>query len=591
MSYGVSIITLTKLTSSIYLKVLLEIIKTQSYKNIIEWLIIESSIKKEETENNEKIIDELIHSEKKLKIKYIPYQENKNNNQLRNHANNIANGEIIVNLEENDYYFKNCVETRVGRLIKGYNIICSNNYYIYDLYLNKTFISKNNPSSSGLTYFKSYIITHCLDDNEDINENIKNVSNIDYLPLELSQVQIIHKFNLFFKRYNSIMTLMGKSNNWINLMDEVIEEFILDKHLKIYKKLINNDYLDFDIVYYTGLSGIIWDPENLKLGGSEQAVVHLSKNWVKNNKKVVVYGNFPNNKNIDGVEYVHYVNFPFEKKIKNLIIWRSSGIMSLMNINFNADNVLLDLHDNFSYTLAKLNKNNLLPFLKKVSKYMFKSNYHLECFEEFINEKLPNDKYDIILNGVRINEFYSNNYENRNPYRFCYCSSYDRGLETILEKLWPIIINKEPRAELHIYYGMDYLYDVKFKNKLKNLMNQPGVYEYGRQPIDIITKEKQTSTYHLYLTNVDAEIDCISIKESIIAGCIPIISNFGVFKERNGIKYDWNPNDDLSCKNIANDLLIKINDQNYINCIRNELINIKYLNWNETSKAWLNNFI
>jgi hypothetical protein len=48
------------------------------------------------------------------------------------------------------------------------------------------------------------------------------------------------------------------------------------------------------------------------------------------------------------------------------------------------------------------------------------------------------------------------------------------------------------------------------------------------------------SSFQLYVTNTISEIDCISIKESVLAGCIPIISNFGVFEERDGIHYDFN---------------------------------------------------
>ena len=35
------------------------------------------------------------------------------------------------------------------------------------------------------------------------------------------------------------------------------------------------------IVYYCGENEIAWDPEDKKLGGSEQAVVQLSEQWTK----------------------------------------------------------------------------------------------------------------------------------------------------------------------------------------------------------------------------------------------------------------------------------------------------------------------
>jgi hypothetical protein len=47
------------------------------------------------------------------------------------------------------------------------------------------------------------------------------------------------------------------------------------------------------------------------------------------------------------------------------------------------------------------------------------------------------------------------------------------------------------------------------------------------------------STFCLYLTNNKSEIDCVSIKESLLANCIPIISNSGVFKDMDGIHLDF----------------------------------------------------
>ena len=80
----------------------------------------------------------------------------------------------------------------------------------------------------------------------------------------------------------------------------------------------------------------------------------------------------------------------------------------LMNFDYSADNIIIDLHDNFSYTLAHLDRPKLLLSLEKVNKYAFKSNYHLACFEEFIGRKLNGEEYFIALNGVRVEQFKNN---------------------------------------------------------------------------------------------------------------------------------------------------------------------------------------
>jgi hypothetical protein len=196
------------------------------------------------------------------------------------------------------------------------------------------------------------------------------------------------------------------------------------------------------------------------------------------------------------------------------------------------------------------------------------------------------------MNGLRIDNFKNNNNNYiRNPFRFCYCSCYSRGLEIILEKIWPIIYNKEPKAELHIYYGMDYVFDDKYKLKINLLMSQCGVMDHGRQPMDMIIREKYLSTFHIYLNNSIAEIDCISIRESLITGCIPIISTFGVFNERHGIQYDFDISD-KKCNNIANDIINKMYDFNFINNSREQLLKSStIISWYDIAKEWINKSI
>jgi hypothetical protein len=87
---------------------------------------------------------------------------------------------------------------------------------------------------------------------------------------------------------------------------------------------------------------------------------------------------------------------------------------------------------------------------------------------------------------------------------------------------------------------MDLQTDVEFKNEMRQLLSQPGVMDHGRQSIEIISREKHLSTFHFYYTDWQ-EIDSISIRESLVAGCIPILSNVKVFKYRDGIHMQWLP--------------------------------------------------
>ena len=366
---------------------------------------------------------------------------------------------------------------------------------------------------------------------------------------------------------------------------------ILNIYINLYKININDDVI-YDIVYATGGGGIKWCPYDKNLGGSEQAIVHLANEW-SNNKNIYVYGNFSEELDIkadDSTYLKHYkfwYNYPFSAKVKNLIIWRKSGLYLLLKFNINADNIILDLHDNFSYTLQSMNNTDLIFCFNKITHFNFKSNYHKECFETFLQTKniiLENKKYNVIPNGIRLDEFkVANNYI-RQPYRFCYCSSYDRGIANIITNIWKKIYEKQPKSELHVYYGMDYIYDNTFKINMQYLLGEKGVMDHGRQTVEYIIEEKYKSTFHIYLTDTDAEIDCINIKESLVSGCIPLLIDINVFKERDGIKFNNLAETDAIISKI---LSLMDNNNNELEIIRDKLKQSKTIvDWKTTSAAW-----
>jgi hypothetical protein len=209
------------------------------------------------------------------------------------------------------------------------------------------------------------------------------------------------------------------------------------------------------------------------------------------------------------------------------------------------------------------------------------------------------DKLVIVPNGLRVDAFKNpSDKPVRNPYRFVYASCYTRGLLNILENVWPIIYAAEPRAELHCYYGLQSIRDENLVKRLRELLAQPGVMDHGRQSMDMIIREKYMSNFHFYWTNSTAEIDCISIRESLITGCIPILSKFGVFKERDGIHLDTTPGvyvpgssmpmpSPADNKRTAEIILSLLKDSDKMNKVRAVISNSKtILTWENVASQW-----
>ena len=271
-------------------------------------------------------------------------------------------------------------------------------------------------------------------------------------------------------------------------------------------------------VYY----GFSWDPEDKSIAGSEQAVVHLSEHWVQKGYKVVVYSLVPT-KVVNGVSYKWIECFDTEGSYEILILCREGTLNILKDRRPKAKLVLSDLQDD-TQTYKHM------EFISYVDRFMFKSNYHVSCYKHL---SLPEDKYFICPNGLQLQNFTPST-EQRDPLRFCYTSSYDRGLEQLLEWSWPKIHKEFPTSTLHVYYGWAPWHETEQRNRIEKLMEQSGVIHHGRVSNAEVISEKYKSSMHLYPCHHPTEIDCINIRESVLAECIPVLSDQNVCPERDG---------------------------------------------------------
>ena len=566
----VSIITITQNKRFECLEILLELIKVQTYSNIIEWIIVEGSKMDIDAEENKNKITELIDNKQKellFKIIYVEKKKTVKLGELRNIGNKNCNGDITVCMDDDDYYPINRVEHAVSKLSNSSSKIagCSAHLmydYDLDILVQMKQFGQYHSVNSCMAWKKEYLVSNSHDNEKDSGEESSFTKNFTEPMVQLDPYSTVilssHSLNTYSKKKFFIAHLNQIPNSIEKIITKPIEKYIPQKILSDYKNIFNsfnsqNDK-DYDIVYMCGGFSISWTPEDKKLGGSEQAVVNLSENWVKMGKSVIVYGEVPDI-TLNDVVYRPWNKFDFKRKYKNLILWRNFGLSTIIPLNIKADFMAVDVHDNFIGQVGE----NFKKYYNKCNKIFLKSNYHKECLLNKVDSNIDNNKIITIPNGIRVNKFTNKPEEiERNPFRFCYCSYYTRGLDKIISILWPIIYNYEPRAELHVYYGMDGIKDENYKNYLLRLLSQPGVMDHGRQPIEMIIREKYLSTFHFYITNTEAEIDCISIRESLVTGCIPLLSNFGVFKERQGLHFDFN-----------NDKEIKMASINIINLLKN----------------------
>jgi len=130
-----------------------------------------------------------------------------------------------------------------------------------------------------------------------------------------------------------------------------------------------------------------WDANSLEkgIGGSETAVIQLSKEWTKLGYKVTVYGD-PEKKGVyDGVSYLPWFYFNHRDYFNIFIQWRSWALSSQVK----ARKFYVDLHDVWSGVDITRSE------IEHIDKIIVKSKYH-----RTFAPNIPDDKFLIISNGI-----------------------------------------------------------------------------------------------------------------------------------------------------------------------------------------------
>ncbi len=227
-----SIITITQYKRKEFIKNLCCLIRNQDYSNIIEWVIVEGSKTRIEKELNRKEINRLIESNKDLKIRYIYPYLLWNIGSLRNIGNRSCRGDIIVCMDDDDYYPKDRVSHCIERLLDSdLDIAGCSNMYMYDYNYEKLYKFdkfENHSTNNCMAFKREYLKDHRHDINLSYGEECSFTNNFTEKMAELDPKKCIiassHMSNTFDKK-----KLIKKMDN-----DEIYNLFEIDKDIKMF---------------------------------------------------------------------------------------------------------------------------------------------------------------------------------------------------------------------------------------------------------------------------------------------------------------------------------------------------------------------
>jgi glycosyltransferase involved in cell wall biosynthesis len=594
---SVSIVCVSRGNRVRFLDITKSCIAKQTYKNIIELIFVDGSQTPDESELFQNYFSTVLKKEFPI-ARCGSWIGAKNIGAYRNESNRLASGEIIVNFDDDDYYFPQRVKHTVEMLVKHDGSIAGcDDHYIYDSDMDmlcrapKTGLS-NLVTNNTMAYSGDFARKNKYDETKSHAEEPSFIGNeyvISLIPTNIT-VQFSHSNNTYNKQKLMIEAILkaegvspiASTERCSMRVDEILCDSEFLNSMRAFLKPKDATTPQYDIEYYAGFFQPEWDPAAKDLGGSEQAIVHLSKCWKASGLRVAVYANIKEEKVCDGVNYFQPHRFSFQRAHNIVICWRASGCF-IIPIKFKFKKLYVDFHDNFDNSLKFLRN-----YSHKIDGYFFKSKFHATCYDRII-EHVEDDKKHIIMNGLRIEEFTQKVPVERDNLRFVYASSYDRGLLWMVKGLWPVIQKLEPRAELHVYYGFDSMQKETKENQgiLLEAFATGNIMDHGRQPVDIIAREKFRAGFQLYPCMSAAEIDCISVRESLVAGCIPILPKFGVFLERDGFFINFDIRDPNTLIKPAIEIVKLARDSASCEALRKELAKSKTIkSWQEISEEW-----
>jgi tetratricopeptide (TPR) repeat protein len=359
------------------------------------------------------------------------------------------------------------------------------------------------------------------------------------------------------------------------LADERLQE-------AVFPYLTRKNWPAASMTIYCGPGSGTWGPWSAEdgLGGSEEAVVCLSREMARLGFKVTVYNDCGDLKGTyDGVDYLPYWRFNPQDGFDWLVLWRNPG--AALSVP-GARKVWIWNHDAITdeaFPEGSVERAERVVFLSRWARSL--------C------PKVPDAKVFISNNGILPEQF--ENLPPKDDHTLVYASSYDRGLECLLRDVMPRILTLDPEAVLHVAYGWDtflrfYGNDPKrmtWKREMDHLLSRPYIVHHGRLGHLELAQLFGRCRVWAYPTEF-GETNCITLQKAQAAGCWPVVTKVGAIPERllfgNGIDaqdiYDHPDTQDEFARTAAAALLHPALTMTQSRAARS------VFSWTETARTW-----
>ena len=213
-----------------FLKVLKNHINNQDYPiTNIEWIIVDDS---------DSSIEEKILKDNNLKIKYIYLTQRKPIGVKRNIANRKSSGEIIVYMDDDDYYPPCRVSHAIDMLLKHPKALCagSSEIYIYFKHINQMIqfgpYGPNHATAGTFAFRRELLKEHKYEDHAALAEEKAFLKNYTVPFVQLEPKKVILVFSHIHNTFDKKKLLDNPHPKFVKNSDKTIDDFVKEPDIK-----------------------------------------------------------------------------------------------------------------------------------------------------------------------------------------------------------------------------------------------------------------------------------------------------------------------------------------------------------------------
>jgi glycosyltransferase involved in cell wall biosynthesis len=206
----------------------------QTYpKDRIEWIIVD--------DGTDKIEDMVTHIPQ---VKYFKFDEKLTLGQKRNISNDNATGEIIIYMDDDDYYPPDRISHAVDTLKKNPKALCagSSTMYIHFKHINQMLqfgpYGPNHATAATFAFRKELLKQTRFDETSSVAEEKKFLKDYTIPFVQLNPNKSILVFSHNHNSFDKKELLKQPENNFMKISTKTIDEFIKNDSIKDF--FINN---------------------------------------------------------------------------------------------------------------------------------------------------------------------------------------------------------------------------------------------------------------------------------------------------------------------------------------------------------------